>query len=234
MPGILALELSSDPSWVALQVDAGGGAGAPVHERSFAGERGRFLLPEVDALLTGAGLEPRDVGCVLVGTGPGSYTGLRIACSAARALAFALGIRAYGLPSFAAAALAAGPGQEVDLLADAYRGEVYHARYRRTASGVEELRAPRVLSREDARSAVPDGGLLIGEPGLCAGRPRVLAESIRPRASDLIRLLHGITRSDPRGELPLPPPVPLYLRAAARRAAKKTQRAPHLRSAPES
>lgn len=216
MRALLALELSSDPSTLAVAY------GGQVKERGLSGERGRALLTEIDALLGEAGLRKSQLAGVLAGTGPGSYTGLRIACAAARTLAFGLSIPCSGLCSFAAAALEAEPGSVVHLLQDAYREEVYHAVYRRTAGGVVEETAPRVLSRRPGRRAVPSGALLIGDPSLCEESPVVLSRKLHPTAGRLLELLGpGILAS---GRLPresLAAPVPLYLRAAARRRAPR-------------
>ena len=50
----------------------------------------RALLEDVDSLLRDAGLEPAGVDALVVGTGPGSFTGTRIGLAAARGLALAL------------------------------------------------------------------------------------------------------------------------------------------------
>ncbi|RMH01152.1 MAG: tRNA (adenosine(37)-N6)-threonylcarbamoyltransferase complex dimerization subunit type 1 TsaB [Planctomycetota bacterium] len=200
---LLALELSGPRSSIALALP-----GAAIVERGFGGERGRRLLAEVAALAEETGTKPVDLAGVLVGVGPGSYTGLRIACAAARTLAAALGIPVGGLCSFAAAALAAPLGAEVDLLLDAYRGEVYHARYRRDEEPIEVV-APRVLARTEAAAAIA-GDRLIGDPALLggnAGGVAVVAPEVAPTARQL--LLLGGSRPDR-----WLPPEPLYLRAA--------------------
>ena len=89
----------------------------------------------------------------------------------------------------------------------------HRSAYLRKESGVEELIAPRVLSRETALTAVPHDALYIGDPALCAGNPEVLLNRVSPRASALIVIQRGGTQraGGPRFQ----PPVPLYLRAAA-------------------
>lgn len=200
---LLALELSSPVSSVAL------GAPDGVRERCFGGERGRALLLEIDALLAGCGRARTELSGVLAGTGPGSYTGLRIACAAARTLGYALRVPVGGVCSFRAAALLAPEGAEVHVLQDAYREEVYHACYRRTGGPpqeqVRELVAPRVLSRAAAAEAVPPGAFLLGDPRLCAHPVQALGD-LAPRAHQLLQLCGGV--------VPPAPATPLYLRAA--------------------
>ena len=59
----------------------------------------RQLLPAVESLLADAGLDVRDLDWIAVGLGPGSYTGMRVAASAAQALALAAGVPLVGLSS---------------------------------------------------------------------------------------------------------------------------------------
>ena len=67
------------------------------------------MLADADELLRGAGLGPADLDALVVGTGPGSFTGIRIGLAAARGLALALEIPVAGISTLAA--LAAGlPG----------------------------------------------------------------------------------------------------------------------------
>jgi tRNA threonylcarbamoyl adenosine modification protein YeaZ len=68
------------------------------------------LMPMLAGLLAQAGIGWRDLGAVAVGTGPGNFTGVRIAVAAARGLAFGLGVPAAGVTGFEAlAAGRAGP-----------------------------------------------------------------------------------------------------------------------------
>jgi len=103
------------------------------------GSRGTALLASAAReLLDARGLQVRDLLGVVVGTGPGSYTGTRAAIALARALVYATGIRIAGVPSVAGAArgeLRRAPDAErVIVLIDARRGEVYRADYARAAA----------------------------------------------------------------------------------------------------
>lgn len=208
---LLAFELSGSACTAALALGPG-----RIQEAEFSGARGRALLSETDALLRAAGVARGQVRGVVVGTGPGSYTGLRIACAAAGALAYALQIPCGGLGSLAAAAVAAPPGAELHLLVDAFRGEVYHAVYRRGPDAVAELIAPRVLKRDEVAAAVPRGALAAGDVHLCPHPVEPAGPLVLPRAAHLLELafLRG-ARADGSGVAELGPPLPLYLRPAA-------------------
>lgn len=80
------------------------------------------LLEDVDALLRQSGAHPRDIDAIAVGTGPGSFTGVRIGLATARGLALALGVPVAGVSTLAA--LAAGAPGALPVI-DARRREVF-------------------------------------------------------------------------------------------------------------
>ena len=80
------------------------------------------LLEDLDALLRQAGAHTVHVDARVVGTGPGSFTGIRVGLATARGLALALGTPAAGVSTLAA--LAAGAPGAVPVI-DARRGEVF-------------------------------------------------------------------------------------------------------------
>jgi tRNA threonylcarbamoyladenosine biosynthesis protein TsaB len=125
------------------------------------GHAAQRALVLVDEVLARAGYEPKDVSRVVVGCGPGSFTGLRIGIATARGLALALGVPCVGASTLAA--LSAGAPGALALI-DARRGEVFALDERGTAV-VEE---PATI----AASLVP-GTLCIGDG---ARRHRALLE----------------------------------------------------------
>ncbi|MCW2977920.1 MAG: putative glycoprotein endopeptidase, partial [Actinomycetia bacterium] len=80
------------------------------------------LLEDVDALLRQGGAHPRDLGALVVGVGPGSFTGVRIGLAAARGLALALDLPGAGVSTLDALAAGA-PGATP--VVDARRREVF-------------------------------------------------------------------------------------------------------------
>jgi tRNA threonylcarbamoyladenosine biosynthesis protein TsaB len=80
------------------------------------------VLADAHELLAGAGLEPRDLEGLVVGTGPGSFTGVRIGLAAARGLGLALDLPAAGVSTLDA--LAAGAPGALPVI-DARRREVF-------------------------------------------------------------------------------------------------------------
>lgn len=78
-----------------------------VAERFSEAERNHsiLLLPEIAGMLQEAGWSPAEVDAVAVGTGPGSYTGVRIAVTVAKTFAWSLGIPVIGVSGLAAMAL---------------------------------------------------------------------------------------------------------------------------------
>ena len=111
---ILAFDTATDVATSALVAD-----------RLVLGERtsiARTVLADVDALLRDAALQPSDLDALVVGTGPGSFTSVRIGLSIARGLGLALDVPAAGVSTLDA--LAAGAEGAVPVI-DAKRGEVF-------------------------------------------------------------------------------------------------------------
>ena len=89
------------------------------------------LTPNVIAALADAGLTVNDLGAVVVGCGPGPFTGLRVGMATAAAYGHALGIPVHGVCSLDAIGIeSAATTAEVLVVTDARRREVYWARYR--------------------------------------------------------------------------------------------------------
>lgn len=206
---LLAIEMSGARNTLALH------DGTRLATADFSDQRGKGLMPAVARLLEDAETERERMRGIVVGIGPGSYTGLRIACSAGIMLGYALDIPCGGLCSLAAAAFAADlQDQDLHLALDAYRKEAYHACYRRTARGLETVIAPRILPREEVAPAISNHPFL-GDPGFA---PEGLCrdQDCQPSAADLLHLaLASGVAPDGTGVEGLEDVAPMYLRPAA-------------------
>ena len=111
---ILAFDTATDVATSALVGD-----GEVLGERT---SRPATLLEDVDALLRQASARPADIEALVIGTGPGSFTSLRIGLAVARGLALSLGIDGAGVSTLDA--LAAGDDDALPVI-DARRGEVF-------------------------------------------------------------------------------------------------------------
>jgi tRNA threonylcarbamoyl adenosine modification protein YeaZ len=105
-PLILAFDTSAARCAAALV-----SGGRVLAARDEATDRGHVerLLPMIEALLAEAGAGWGDLDGIAVCTGPGNFTGLRVAVATARGLALALGVPAVGVTAFEALAAPDGP-----------------------------------------------------------------------------------------------------------------------------
>ena len=189
---ILALDTSTEYCSVALwrdgEVDA-----RDVH----AGQRhSELLLPMVDELLKRHGLAVKDLDGIAFGQGPGSFTGLRIACGVAQGLAFGAGLGVVGVGTLAAMAQASGADRAVCCL-DARMGEIYHAAYAKSGAGWEPVHAPGLCAPADA-PVLPAGSWTGCGSGFAAhgallqrryaGRLSAIMADVFPHARDIVRL----------------------------------------------
>ena len=127
------------------------------------------VLPMLDALLSGNGLIPADIAEVVVGRGPGSFTGVRIGVATAKGLAQGLGVGLVGVGTLDA--IAWGFAAEEILLGvvgDAMRGEVYPALFRCGHGHVERLGEDRVAKPAEAAAewAALDEPIVLAGNGL--------------------------------------------------------------------
>lgn len=163
----LALETSGDRASVAV-----GPPGSILAEEGVDGvRRHAAALPDLIArVLSDAGVGLGDLSAVLVADGPGSFTGLRVGVTVAKALVRSQGVAFRAMPALAAVAWAArpAPAERVLAVTNALRGEVYAAEYRFPDGEVEVLQLPTVRTPEWLLSDCPVPDVLAGTlpPGL--------------------------------------------------------------------
>jgi tRNA threonylcarbamoyladenosine biosynthesis protein TsaB len=139
-----ACVLRADGAAFELTPSPGRLARAPAHASE--------LMPAIAEVMERAGVGWRDLDAIVVGVGPGTFTGLRIGIATARALAMAAELPLRRVSSLAV--LAAGVDAPLKLpLIDARRGEVFAALF----DGEEELWAPFAASPEALIARLRDG-----------------------------------------------------------------------------
>jgi tRNA threonylcarbamoyl adenosine modification protein YeaZ len=166
-----------------------------------------LLAPAIAKIVADAGASQRDLTGIVVGVGPGPYTGLRVGLVTARVLGAALGIPVYGMCTLDAIAADVDAGGGDFLVAtDARRRELYWAHY--------DGRGRRTVGPEVATPAsIPVSGLPAAGEGPML-YPEVLPDGLGPAfpaAATLCRIaVAALAAEDP--DKKLLPPEPLYLR----------------------
>jgi tRNA threonylcarbamoyladenosine biosynthesis protein TsaB len=180
----LAIDTATDRASVAL-----GRSEADAAEIEVAGARrhAAALLPAIQELLRRRGVSLDAVTGIALADGPGSFTGLRVGASVAKALVQTRGLELWTAPSLMVrAAGVATEGAEVLAVADALRGEVYAAAYRFSSAGVETTLPPTVRRPEALAEAASRADLLVGDA------PPPVAEALEHAAAGrLIRPPEG-------------------------------------------
>ena len=170
--------LAFDTSTEILRIAVRAGAAAPLHFEGAGGaQASTTLIPAIRELLAHAGVSLRELDAIVFGRGPGSFTGLRTACSVAQGLAFGAGVPVLPVDTLLAVAEDArerhGMNQVVAVL-DARMGEVYWGRYRH-ADGQWQREGPIALGAP-AQVEVPAGWSLAGNVmGACEAAPTAMA-----------------------------------------------------------
>jgi tRNA threonylcarbamoyladenosine biosynthesis protein TsaB len=170
------------------------------------GAHSSALLPAVDQVMRAAGLRPAELGAVVVGAGPGSFTGLRIAAATAKGIVHALGLPLFAYSSLLVAATAAWGGERpVCALFDARKRDVFAGCWAFPAGGdgassaaIEVLMEPTALSLDELVAGlrggpspvfVGDGALLHEEELRRELDARVMPAALGgPRAASLLWL----------------------------------------------
>jgi tRNA threonylcarbamoyladenosine biosynthesis protein TsaB len=229
---ILAFDTSTD------RLSAGllHGAQARLHEGPGGAQASAALIPALEALLRDAGLGFADLDAIVFGRGPGSFTGLRTACSVAQGLGFGAGVPLLPVDTLLAVAEDARARHGcVRVLAtlDARMHEVYAAGYAWDAGAWAPmapdgdadpgpaLRAPEAV--------VPPPGWTLAGNAFAAYPERMAAAAgaqvpARPAAEALLRLAPGLLAAG--GAVDASAALPLYVRnkvaeTTAERAAKR-------------
>jgi tRNA threonylcarbamoyladenosine biosynthesis protein TsaB len=215
-------------------------------ERDLVAERrsAQTLAPAIADLLAAQGLQPQQIRLVATTIGPGSFTGLRVGVTTAKAFAYAVGAEVIGISTLEA--IACGVPCElwrdksqpfvIDAVLDAQRGELFVARFRGDSGPGNSDGLPRltrsspdqIMAAEAWLAGLPAGTVVTGpglkrvEARLPAGVAVVPADRREARASVVGRLAwrdYAAGRRDDLWKL-----APVYLRPsyAEEKAGKKT------------
>jgi tRNA threonylcarbamoyl adenosine modification protein YeaZ len=177
-PRLLAIDTATSRVAIAIAGAAGDRVTPPLAEASWeAGQRhGETLLPALDRLLGEQHIRRSDLSAVVVGTGPGTFTGLRVGLATAKGLAHGLGIPVVGVST--AAALLAGDNPADDGPADDGEDPADHG--------------------DGAQAAGSDG-----TDGRAGGRARPRAALLLPAGpQDRVLVQDGVARLLPAGSEP--------------------------------
>lgn len=197
------------------QVAAGAPASDAAHPRTLAARvlvdaraHAEALTPLILECLAEAGAARADIGAVVAGIGPGPFTGLRVGMATAAAFGDALGIPVYGVCSLDAVAAdcaaVLGPEDELLVVTDARRREVYSARYRER--GARRVAGPEVGKPADLD---PAGATVIaGSPDHTPLFDLPALDARTPSPAGLVRVAAPALLAGAAPE----PLVPLYLR----------------------
>ncbi|MDG1050335.1 MAG: tRNA (adenosine(37)-N6)-threonylcarbamoyltransferase complex dimerization subunit type 1 TsaB [Planctomycetota bacterium] len=211
---IVALETSTRPASIAVQGPDGARAALSLEEdRRHASD----LLGALSELVARVGATPADLGLVIAGVGPGSYTGLRVGASTALGFMRGAGAEVLGVPSFAAiAADGLAVGERGVVLRNAFGGHLYLAAYERLEGDVVPRVAPACVGADQAVAVIRDHPILMADEaalkvlGELPANAAELRGDARARAEVLLDL--GLARLRAGADVGPETLRPLYLR----------------------
>jgi tRNA threonylcarbamoyladenosine biosynthesis protein TsaB len=163
-PGMNLLALDTSTEWMSIALQRGA-ADVPIlwqHHAAGGSLASSQLIPEIERLMALAELRFDALDAVVFGAGPGSFTGLRTACSVAQGLAFGAGIQVLPVDTLLAVAedarvqLGAPDTLAVTALLDARMDQVYAASYKFESGNWNMRRGYSLISPEALESEADD------------------------------------------------------------------------------
>lgn len=162
---LLAFDTSTELMSVALGHEQGGKTQLLEYEGTGGAQASASLIPAILKMLDEAGLRVGQLDAIVFGQGPGSFTGLRTACSVAQGLAFGAGVRVLAVDTLLALAEQArfmhapqAPACRVQAMLDARMDEMYLASFEYQA-GIWRRLDEDVLCRPEALRPVAGAAL---------------------------------------------------------------------------
>jgi tRNA threonylcarbamoyladenosine biosynthesis protein TsaB len=191
----------------------------------------KLLLSMVDQVCSQAGVTLKDIDAFAFGSGPGSFTGVRIAASVVQGLAFGISkpvIAVSSLRALAQQAFNAHSYEQVVALIDARMQEIYYGSYKANEDGLavahaeNTLKNPAEFTVDAAAScvAVGTGVAAYAEIIKLHNRNLILdATILHPRAQEIVQLALDLYK---RGEVLQPSEaIPTYIRNDVAKKSKK-------------
>jgi tRNA threonylcarbamoyladenosine biosynthesis protein TsaB len=213
------MRLAIDTATEVASVAAGTAAGIAA-ARSIRGARQHAaqIVPLIQQVLALAGTTLDQITEIVVGDGPGSFTGLRIGWAAAKGLAHERELALIAVPSLLGAAHAAAAGKHGPVAAcfDALRGQVFGAIYAFPAGGVETLVAPAAFTLAELARVTPvrphlavgDGAERYADDIVSwIGRAPVAQDALPPIAGSLLALASYESARRPLDDVAIAEPV---------------------------
>lgn len=154
---LLALDASTEFLSLALHTDEN----IYKYDHDVGQTASQIILPQIQHLLDEASLELKDLDGIAFGAGPGSFTGVRIACGVAQGLAFGANIPVIGINVLMALAQASG-ADRVIAASDARMREVYHAVYEREGDDWQVVHAAGVYKPSEVPLVDGSGWVGVG------------------------------------------------------------------------
>lgn len=154
---ILAVETATNICSIAFQ-NAEGEIFEKRTERK--GSHSELLFIFVRELMEEHAFQLKDLDAVLVSSGPGSYTGLRIAASAVKGMLFGLNVKIFAGNTLAGFAMKAEPGT-VHAVINARRKHLYHQQFKK-GKGLEISTKSKILELDEINGLIKPGDQIIG------------------------------------------------------------------------
>lgn len=171
----------------------------------------QLILPQIQGLLDKAQLNLSDLDGIAFGAGPGSFTGVRIACGVAQGLAFGANLPVVGVNVLMALAEASG-AERVIAASDARMGEVYHAAYMRKDDSWMETHAAGVYKPQDVPAVEGDDWVGVGTAW------KVYDETLREQYQQQVS--KTLPEMTPKAEAIMRLAIPIFARGEAVSASK--------------
>ena len=157
------------------------------------------IFSQINELLAEAGIKFNDIDAIVIGIGPGSYTGLRVVASSIKGMLFNNSIPLFGINSLAgfAACSRKDPSGQIHSIIDARRNHLYYQSFNlNTEGGMTSTARPALIEIPDLYKKLEPGDALIGT-GIerLDGNQMTDIETIRPDQISAIGLIQIFTGS---------------------------------------